>query len=305
MITPKQAVDAINERFGSHDGDRALHARGVLCTGTFAATPQAAALSRAAHLRGEPVPVTVRFSNGSGDPGEPDSVPDVRGMATKFYLPDGSRTDIVAQTAPRFPVRTPDAFIAFVRAMAPGPGQLVRLPLFLARHPEAVAALPANVAAIKPPVSYATSRYYAIHSFRWLDEGGGARWVRYRWMPEAGVASLSRKEAKSRGREYLQEELRERLSRASVRFVLEVQIARDGDPVHDPTSPWRDDRETVEAGTLELTGLDTEREKDGDVLVFDPVRVVDGIELSDDPILRFRPDAYAESVQRRSGATRD
>src|SRR3954453_23606701 len=95
---------------------------------------------------GEPVPVTVRFSNGSGDPGEPDSVPDVRGMATKFYLPDGSRTDIVTQTAPRFPVRTPDAFIAFVRAMAPGPGQLVRLPLFLARHPEAVAALPANVA---------------------------------------------------------------------------------------------------------------------------------------------------------------
>ena len=41
------------------------------------------------------------------------------------------------------------------------------------------------------------------------------------------------------------------------------------------------------------------------MLVFDPVRVVDGIELSDDPILRFRPDAYAESVQRRSGATRD
>jgi len=304
VITPKAAVDAINARFGRHEGVRALHARGTLCAGTFAATPQAAALTRAAHMSGEPVPVTVRFSNGSGDPADPDYAPDVRGMATKFYLPDGTRTDIVAQTAPRFPVRTPDAFIAFVRAMAPGPGQLVRLPLFLARHPETVRALPASAAAVKPPVSYATCRFYAIHSFRWLDADGGARWVRYRWLPEAGVASLSGKEAKARGREYLQEELRERLAREPVRFVLEVQIAREGDRVNDPNAPWRDDRETVEAGTLELTALDTERERRGDVLVFDPVRVTDGIELSDDPVLRFRTDAYAESIERRSGATR-
>jgi catalase len=35
------------------------------------------------------------------------------------------------------------------------------------------------------------------------------------------------------------------------------------------------------------------------VLVFDPVRVTDGIELSDDPILRFRSPAYRVSVERR------
>ena len=38
-----------------------------------------------------------------------------------------------------------------------------------------------------------------------------------------------------------------------------------------------------------------------DILVFDPTRVTDGIDLSDDPILRFRPRAYAASVTRRSG----
>jgi catalase len=36
------------------------------------------------------------------------------------------------------------------------------------------------------------------------------------------------------------------------------------------------------------------------VLVFDPTRVTDGIELSDDPILRFRPRAYSVSVARRA-----
>jgi catalase len=58
----------------------------------------------------------------------------------------------------------------------------------------------------------------------------------------------------------------------------------------------------VEVGRLELTGPDTERERDGDVLVFDPSRVTDGIELSDDPILRFRPSAYSVSVERRTGS---
>ena len=50
--------------------------------------------------------------------------------------------------------------------------------------------------------------------------------------------------------------------------------------------------------------IETEREKDGDILVFDPTRVVDGIELSDDPVLRFRSDAYSASVLERSGVAR-
>ena len=305
MISPEQAVDAVNERFGRHDGRRSLHAKGILGKGTFTATPQAAALSRAAHLQGEPVPVTVRFSNGSGDPDEPDYAPDVRGLAVKLYLPDGTRTDIVSQSAPRFPVRTPDAFIEFVRAMAPGPAQLYKLPLFLARHREAIPALPANLSAIKPPASYATIRYYAVHSFRWLDAAGTERYVRYRWLPEGEVQTLSGKEAKARGRDYLAEDIRARMdAEAPIRFTLELQIAKPGDPVDDPTFPWRDDRETVTGGTLEVTGRETDRETGGDVLVFDPTRVVDGIELSNDPILRFRTDAYAVSIERRSGATR-
>jgi catalase len=34
--------------------------------------------------------------------------------------------------------------------------------------------------------------------------------------------------------------------------------------------------------------------------VFDPTRVVDGIELSNDPVLRFRSPAYSVSVGRRT-----
>ncbi len=70
----------------------------------------------------------------------------------------------------------------------------------------------------------------------------------------------------------------------------------------DPSAQWPKERQRVNAGTLELTALETERETGDDVLVFDPTRVVDGIELSDDPVLQFRKAAYSDSVARRMGA---
>lgn len=302
MLTPEQAVDAINERFGSHTGYRALHAKGTVCRGTFTATSEAAELTRAAHMRGDPVEATVRLSNGSGDPGSPDYAPDVRGIGVGFHLPDGSSTDIVAQTAPRFPVRTPEAFIELVQVNAPGVARLWKFPLFLARHPGALPGVRANLAALKPPASYAACTFYAIHAFKWVDAAGGERYVRYTLLPAADEPSLSFSDAKERGRDYLQEELGERLAHGPITFNLRLQVAAGGDPVDDPTAAWPDERRTVDAGTLELTGIEDGREADGELLVFDPVRVTDGIELSGDPILRFRPRAYSVSIERRTAS---
>jgi catalase len=300
--TPAEATRAANEAFGRHPGSRALHARGTLLEGTFTATSQAAELTRAAHMQGNPVPVTVRVSNGGGDPDIPDYVPDVRGLAVKFYLPDGSRTDIVAQSAPRFPVRTPEAFLELLRAQKRSPAMAWKLPLFLARHPEAIVRLPPNIPALRPPQSYGTCRYYAIHAFRFLDTDGASHYARYTFLPAAGDHRLSPREAKRRGPEYLQQEIRERVAREPVRFDLELQLAQPGDNVDDPASAWPSSRQRVSAGSLELTALDTERETNGDVLVFDPGRVTDGIECSEDPVLRFRPAAYSDSVAQRTEA---
>jgi catalase len=304
VTTPQQAMDAIHERFGAHAGYRALHAKGTLFTGTFTATPEAAALSRAEHLQGDQVPLTARVSNGSGDPDEPDFSPDVRGLAVKLYLPGGSRTDIVAQTLPRFPVPEPAGFNEFLRASKPGPAMAWKFPRFLARNPRAALNLPRTAAALRPPVSYATRRYYAIHAFKWVDRDGGERYVRYTLVPEAGEASLAPWQARRRGRDYLREEMLERVARGPARFRLELQIAAEGDDVNDPRSVWPDTRQRVDAGRIELTKPDTEREAGDDILVFDPTRVVDGIELSDDPVLRFRTRAYSASVEERSGAER-
>lgn len=295
-ITPDQAVDAANEVFGRHPGIRALHAKGTVLAGTFTATPEAARLTTAAHMQGEPVRVTARFSNASGNPRVPDYAPDVRGLAVKFYLPDGSRTDIVAQTAPRFPSRTPDEFVALLRASQPSLSAPLKFALVAARNRGILTGLPANLPTLLPPDSYATIPYYAIHAYVWITPEGARQPVRYTFVPEAAGRRLKPWEAKRKGRDYLQEDILERLP---VRFALRLQLAEPGDRTDDPSVAWPRTRRTVNAGTLELTALDAEREKNDDVLLFDPTRVTDGIELSDDPVLRFREHAYGASVARR------
>jgi catalase len=296
----EQVVDAINDISGRHEGHRAAHAKGTLLSGTF--TPSGSGLTTAAHMGDEPVRVTARVSNGGGDPAIPDYAKEGRGLAVKFYLPDGSKTDIVALSLPCFFVRTPEDFLDFTRARKPDPetGQpdFEKVGAWLAEHPEAGPAIQAALSA-DPPESYATVVYNSIHAFKWTDADGTERWVRYRFEPEAGERTLSEEEARARGRDYLQEEI---LARDSSAFRLLVTIAGEDDAVNDPTVAWPDERQSVDVGRLELTGPETERERGGDILVFDPTRLTDGIELSDDQILRFRPRAYAASVTRRSGA---
>ena len=290
----EQVVDAINAITGAHAGHRAAHAKGTLLAGSFTATPRAAELTTAAHMQGEPVRVTARLSNGGGNPVIPDYATEGRGLAVKFYLPDGAKTDLIGLTLPCFFVRTPEDFLGFTEARK-DPERL--MPDWLGAHPEALPAIQAAIGA-PPPESYATCAFNSIHSYRWIAPDGSARWLRYRFEPEAGESVLERDEAKARGVDYLQEDC---LARDELAFRLLVVLAAEGDEVDDPTVAWPDERERVEVGRLVLAGPDTERERDGDILVFDPTRVTDGIELSGDQILRFRPRTYSVSVARRTG----
>ena len=123
----EQLVDAFQALFGKHPGQRVNHAKGLVAEGTFAAAPDAASVSRAAHLQsGVTVPVTVRFSDATGLPDIPDGDMNANphGLAIKFHLPDGTDTDIVSNSLHFFPVGTPEEFRDFlVAAKAKSPGR--------------------------------------------------------------------------------------------------------------------------------------------------------------------------------------
>ena len=296
------ALGAVNG--GPHPGFRAVHAKGTVCRGTFTATAEAKQLSRATHLQGDPVEATIRFSNASGHPRTPDADPLAgRGMAVKFHLPDGEATDIVSVPLMVFLARTPEDFLELTRARIPDPetGQPdpEKLGAYLAEHPETGIALQKGLPKLAPTTSFATSDYRALHAFCLVDGDGGAHWGRYGWEPEEGPDYLTDEQREAASRDYLQEEIRQRLAEGIARFTLEFTLANEGDPLDDPTEEWEGDHEVVELGELEVISVVEDAETPENPIVFDPMRLTDGIEPSADPILAARPKAYNVSIERR------
>ena len=290
---------------GPHPGRRAAHSKGTWCTGTFTPTPEATAMSRAKVFSGDPVVALVRFSNASGNPESHDGARDGRGLAVKLRPGSGDdEVDILATLAPCFVTRTPEDFLELLRLRRPDPntGQpdMEKLGAWFAEHPESQTAIQ-SVLSAEPPASFATITYHSPHAFGLVDADGKATWIRYSWRPEAGEQRIPDDEARERGRDYLSAELNERLRGGTVGFELILQLAAPDDPLTDPTAVWPEERETVVAGRLEIDEIADDPETGGQIDVFDPTRIADGIELSDDPILHARPRAYSVSAYRRLG----
>lgn len=296
-----QLVELIHKSQGFHPGYRGIHAQGRYYIGTFTATPEARHISRAVHFQGQPVPVTVRHSNSpSGNPfGPAGSV----SMATRFYLPDGTVTDLIALPITVFFTRTPEELLALGQAAldpATGKPDPARLGQFLSTRPWVAHAVGLRQR-LPAAVSFARTSFHALHAFRFVNAAEEAVYARYHWEPEAGVASQSLEDLQKLPPSYLFEELEERLRQGPVNFDLVLQLAGPGDPTDDPNAPWPDDRPRLTVGRLTMTRPTTTEEIGDPVMMHDPTRVTDGIELSDDPILAARRGIYEVSVAHRTG----
>src|SRR3989475_5131710 len=118
----RQIVEAMRTLAGPHPGFRPVHAKGLVCSGTFHASADAPRVTRAPHFTGQPVPTIVRFANANGKPDVHDGVPNVRSMAVKFQLSNGKSADILVNSVEGFIARTPEELLEFLRAQLPEPG---------------------------------------------------------------------------------------------------------------------------------------------------------------------------------------
>ncbi|MDN4606810.1 catalase [Sporosarcina highlanderae] len=290
-IAPDKAVDAIEEFAGRYPGYRRAHPKGIAFDAKFEPNGNVASLTKAQHLQDGKVQAVVRFSHSTVTPDPPEWLVPIKGMAVQFSLPDGGVTNLTMANVPVFVTKTPEAFVRLLKMMTNGELSWREKWRVLRKDPEYRTVL-VLLKQLKPTTSFAEETYHALHSYYLVNEQDKRQAVRFRWVPV-----LEENKGLLTGHmDDLETELIERMKSEDVQFRLMVLIAGEGDLVDDPSVRWPEERPMIEAGILTLKSV---REDAAESLVFDPTMEVEGLECSDDPILRYRSPVYAESSGRR------
>ena len=299
---PEQIANVMVQLAGGiHPGLRFTHAKGLVATGTFTPAPDAKTLSRAAHLQGPAVPITVRFSDGTGVPAIPDNDPNAspHGMAIRFALAGGAYTDIVAFSHNGFFVGNGNDFLAFIKAIAstneksPHP---TPIEAFLGSHPAALKVIMDSKPAAK---SFENLDFYGNNAFIFVDSAGNKHPFRYQIIPVAGVVKLDSAASAKKKPNYMFDDLKTAVAKGPIKYKLYAQLANPGDQTNDGSVVWPSDRKRVELGTISVTKIAPDNDALQKKLAFSPIILTNGITLSDDPLPLLRNSVYALSVAHR------
>ena len=321
-ITAQMMLDAFKQDAPGHNPEqRWAHTWGIGVLGHFRASEVARNFCVATHFNGEPMPVTIRLSNGSSVPERHDNWPDTRGMAVKFHYPDGVNHDLLTMTLPVFGAKTREEFMEVSAAFVPTPieeeswwqknvvdplhlrpplppppeGMTERGAAGLAKYAGTHAFARAFViqgGLQSVPASWARTEYHAVHTFWVTDPEGVRRPVRFNWEPVDGVFPVPADEMAETSSDFLTGEMRSRLARKPSQFTLRMVIGDQGDDLDDPSAIWPVPRRSVNMGMLVIEKMAEDEGVDVEKMSFNPMRIPPGIEPSGDQILHARGEIY-------------
>jgi catalase len=301
---PEQQVNALEGLAGKQPGFRRAQAKGLCASGYFEGNAAARALSSASVFNGDKVPVLARFSVGGGNPKASEKARSVRGLSLQFSPANGESWMTANISAPVYFVRTAEDFVGFVQVRsndpATGKPDADKLKAWNDAHPEALIQ-GAYLAKAPVPASFATVNYWGVNAFELSDAQGARQFVRWQFVPEAGVLGLTDEQLKDGPAEFLADELRARVAKGPVGFEFKLQLAGAGDNLLDATQAWPDSRTTVSAGRLVIDKVEAAAGGACDRITFNPLITPKGIAPSADPVLQARAAAYGISLGRRLG----
>ena len=99
--------------------------------------------------------------------------------------------------------------------------------------------------------------------------------------------------------DFLEQGLIARTQKSPAKWDMYITIGQPGDAETDPSQLWPADREKVKVGTLAITQAMAQKDGSCGPINFDPIVVADGIQITDDPVLKARSAAYAVSFGKR------
>jgi catalase len=301
--------------------ERVVHARGSAAHGVFRAYESMAEFTKAKFLTDPSIetPVFVRFSTVVGFRGSADTVRDVRGFATKFYTPEGN-FDLVANNMPVFFIQDGIKFPDLVHAIKPEPHN--EMPQASAAHDtfwDFVSLMPESAHMIMwvlsdraIPRSYRMMDGFGVHTFRWINEAGHARFIKWHWRSTLGNAALVWDETQKiagKDPDFNRRDLWEAIEMGNYpEYELCVQMIDEEDEhsfdfdLLDSTKIWPEEIVPLKrVGKMTLNRNPDNFFAETEQVAFHPGHVVPGIDFTNDPLLQGRLFSYIDTQLIRLG----
>ena len=301
--------------------ERVVHARGSGAHGYFQVYESMAEYTKAKFLQDPSVqtPVFVRFSTVVGFRGSADTVRDVRGFATKFYTEDGIY-DLVGNNMPVFFIQDGIKFPDLVHSIKPEPHN--QMPQASAAHdnfwdftslmPESMHMIMWVLSDRALPRSYRMMQGFGVHTFRFVNEQGKSRFVKFHWRPKLGMHSLVWDEVQKlagKDPDYNRRDLWQAIEMGDYpEFELGVQIVEEEDEhkfdfdLLDPTKLIPEEEVPIKPiGKMVLNRNPDNFFAETEQVAFHPGHVVPGIDFTNDPLLQGRLFSYLDTQLIRLG----
>lgn len=301
--------------------ERIVHARGYAAHGEFQVYESMKEYTKAKFLQDPNVktPVFVRFSTVQGSRGSIDTARDLRGFATKFYTEEGNY-DLVGNNAPVFFIQDAIKFPDFVHAVKPEPHNEMPQAAtahdtfwdFVANNQESAHAVMWGMSDRAIPRSFRMMEGFGVHTFRFVNEEGKTRFVKFHWKPKLGMHSLVWDEAQKisgKNPDFHRQDLYESIEKGDYpEFELGVQMIDEEDEfkfdfdILDPTKLWPEEDVPVKRiGKMTLNRNVDNVFAETEQVAFHPGHVVPGIDFSNDPLLQGRLFSYTDTQLIRLG----
>jgi len=297
--------------------ERVVHARGATAKGYFEVTHDVTSLTCADFLRsvGVQTPLITRFSTVVHSKASPETIRDPRGFAVKFYTREGN-FDLVGNNFPVFFIRDGMKFPDLVHSFKPNPARGLqenwRMLDFLSHHPESCHMLTFLHHDVGIPLNYRTMPGFGVHTYIWINKSGKETYVKYHWIPKAGIKNLMDDEAVTVGgteHSHATADLYDQIaSGGTAEWQLCIQTMDiadedkfDFDPL-DVTKTWPEGMFPLRpVGRMVLNRNPDNFFNENEQVAFCPGVTVPGITYSDDKLLQTRIFSYSDTQRHRLG----
>ena len=301
--------------------ERVVHARGSAAHGYFQVYESMAEYTRAQFLQDPSVktPVFVRFSTVAGSRGSTDLARDVRGFAVKFYTQEGNY-DLVGNNIPVFFIQDAIKFPDLIHAVKPEPHH--EMPQAASAHDtfwDFISLMPESMHMVMwvmsdraIPRSLRMMEGFGVHTFRFINQNGKGRFVKFHWKPLLGLHSVVWDEAQKisgKDPDFHRRDLWEAIENGDYpEWELGVQIVEEKDEhkfafdLLDPTKLIPEEIVPVRRiGKLTLNRNPDNFFAETEQVAFHTGNIVPGIDFTNDPLLQGRLFSYLDTQLIRLG----